>query len=264
MKKIFFILIILLFIFNLHADEKKENKIVVAIFSGHTSDTENKGCISASGINEYEYNDNISSFFTFMDTKDIHYEVFFARNNIDVKERPEIAKKIGADILIEIHHDSAHPNTLEKLKNEKTKEAWSEVSGFSVFFSKKHRNEDESRNLATFIGFSMLKHGFYPNKYHNLGVYGWHKEFINPIAGVYMAPYYILENVDIPSVIVECGVIANPFEEENLKTDETKRTIADAIHEAVKLYIKGTTVLRKRKEEKTTATQSSSQKLQQQ
>ena len=41
---------------------------------------------------------------------------------------------------------------------------------------------------------------------------------------------------DIPSVIVECGFLTNPQEEEKLKSEEYQNKIADSLAKSVKEY----------------------------
>lgn len=49
--------------------------------------------------------------------------------------------------------------------------------------------------------------------------------------------YKVLKcNDNIPSVIVECGFLSNPTEEENLKTEVYQQKIADSLSESVTIY----------------------------
>jgi N-acetylmuramoyl-L-alanine amidase len=42
--------------------------------------------------------------------------------------------------------------------------------------------------------------------------------------------YYLLNSLDIPSIIVECGFLSNPEEENLLLSEEYQNTLAKAIY----------------------------------
>ena len=48
--------------------------------------------------------------------------------------------------------------------------------------------------------------------------------------------YYILKNTDIPGVIVECGFLSNPAENDELKTKEYQKKVAWAIYMGITEY----------------------------
>lgn len=48
--------------------------------------------------------------------------------------------------------------------------------------------------------------------------------------------YYVIRNVKVPAVIVECGFLSNPDEEKLLQQDEYQQDIAHAIYMGIKDY----------------------------
>ena len=49
--------------------------------------------------------------------------------------------------------------------------------------------------------------------------------------------YYILYNATVPSVMVECGFMSNPQENENLKNDDYQKQLAYTITMGINTYI---------------------------
>ena len=47
---------------------------------------------------------------------------------------------------------------------------------------------------------------------------------------------YLMEHIDIPGVIVECGFISNPEEEQKLKEDTHQSKIAWGIYTGIQQY----------------------------
>ena len=48
--------------------------------------------------------------------------------------------------------------------------------------------------------------------------------------------YYIIKNTEIPSVIIECGFLSNPDEEQKLNTEEYRLKTAWAIFDGIREY----------------------------
>jgi len=258
--------------------------ITVTIFSGHAKLLQNKGCTSYSGIREWRFNDSVVKYFKDFNYSDVKYVPFFATLNIPVRRRVFLTRQYSGDLFIEIHHDSANEEDIKKIGKQtknltcrfddgkelktdddrekpdedllivedlpfsedeiKLKEEWDKISGFSVFYSSENEYPDESLSLATLIGFNLLKAGFKPNPYHSNHIFGERKKLVNPQAGVYEAPFFVLKN-EVPSVIVECGVIVNPFDEDELKKEEVKKKIAKAIDTAVKMFKQNVKMVKK-------------------
>lgn len=59
---------------------------------------------------------------------------------------------------------------------------------------------------------------------------------VDPVNGVYEADFLVLRDTKIPAVIVESGVITNPYEEAKLRDPQAQTRIATAIDRAVTRY----------------------------
>ena len=120
----------------------------------------------------------------------------------DIKNRVKIGNESSADIFVSIH--------LNKIPQ---KQYW----GWQTFF--KENNED-SKKLATSIqeGLSNTidkKNKRVPLKIKNI---------------------YIVDHVNIPITIVECGFLSNEEEEKLLQTDEYQNKLAQGIYLGILKY----------------------------
>ncbi len=120
----------------------------------------------------------------------------------DLKNRVKIGNESSADIFVSIH--------LNKIDQEKY---W----GWQTFFK---QNNDESIKLATNIQNSLndtiqKENGREPLKLSNI---------------------YIMDNVEIPTSIVECGFLSNNEEEKLLQEDEYQNKLAWGIYMGINDY----------------------------
>ncbi len=120
----------------------------------------------------------------------------------DLKNRVKIGNESSADIFVSIH--------LNKIEQEKY---W----GWQTFFK---QDNDESIKLATNIQNSLndtiqKENGREPLKLSNI---------------------YIMDNVEIPTSIVECGFLSNNEEEKLLQEDEHQNKLAWGIYIGIQEY----------------------------
>ena len=119
----------------------------------------------------------------------------------DLQKRVEIVKSVNANIFI-----SVHLNTYSS----------SSRRGAQVFFKKGNVN---AKNLADGIQLelNLLKES---------------KRMYDAITG----DYFLLNALEIPAVIVECGFLSNPEEERLLTTKSYQKTLAKAIYTGTTRY----------------------------
>lgn len=120
----------------------------------------------------------------------------------DIKNRVKIGNNSSANIFVSIH--------LNKIPQ-------SEYSGWQTFFKK---NDENSRKLAKLIQTNL-----------NESIQRENKRQEHVITGK-----YIVDHVEIPTVIVECGFLSNPEEEELLQIDEYQDKIAWGIYTGIMDY----------------------------
>ena len=120
----------------------------------------------------------------------------------DIKNRVKIGNNSSADILVSIH--------LNKGDN-------SSYNGFQTFYKK---DDEQGKRLAVDIQGSLKD----TIKTEN-------KREAHEISGI-----YLVDNVEIPTTIVECGFLSNPQEEEKLLTDEYQNQLAWGIFIGIMNY----------------------------
>ena len=178
-------------------------------------------------------------------------EVIYTRNSdvfLELNERTEIANNAKADLFISIHCDG--------FTNPKP-------SGASVFvmgMSKLKANMDVAmrENAAIYLedNYQQKYDGFDPkspesyivfslmqNTYLNQSL-SFAEEVENQFStranrksrGVKQAPFYVISRTNMPSILVECGFLTNPKEEEFLHSDIGQDYIASAIFRAFRSY----------------------------
>lgn len=117
----------------------------------------------------------------------------------DLKNRVNIANNLEADIFVSIH--------LNKI-------AQSKYFGWQTFYKK---NSEEGKNLSLSIQENL-----------NSSIQIENKRQPQTITGK-----YIIDNVKIPTVIVECGFLSNPTEAKHLEQDSYQEKIAWGIYTGI-------------------------------
>ena len=120
----------------------------------------------------------------------------------DIKNRVKIGNESSADIFVSIH--------LNKIPQ-------SQYYGWQTFF--KNGNEDGKR-LAERIQNGLNNSIQKENKRQSLKISG----------------KYIIDNVEIPTAIVECGFLSNPEEEKLLQDDNYQNRLAWGIYTGIMDY----------------------------
>lgn len=120
----------------------------------------------------------------------------------DIKNRVKIGNSSSADIFVSIH--------LNKIEQ-------SRYYGWQTFF--KEGNE-QSKGLAQSIQSALNTSIQKENKRESLKITG----------------KYIIDNVEIPTTIVECGFLSNPEEERQLQNDEYQNKLAWGIYTGIMDY----------------------------
>ena len=121
----------------------------------------------------------------------------------DIKNRVAIGNSSSADAFVSIHLNKYPPSEVYR--------------GWQTFYQ---RNNDLSKNLSTCIQEAL-----------NLNI-----EFKNNRSPLPLSDVYIMKNVQIPTVIIECGFLSNKEECELLKTDSYQNKLAWGIFTGLQDY----------------------------
>ena len=120
----------------------------------------------------------------------------------DIKNRVKIGNESSADIFVSIH--------LNKIPE-------SQYYGWQCFYK---NNDDKSKKLANSLQNSL-----------NESI-----DKINDRVPLPIKNIYIVEHVEIPISIVECGFLSNPEEEQQLQTEKYQEEIAWGIYNGIISY----------------------------
>ena len=180
-------------------------------------------------------------------------EIVYTRSKdvfLELNERTDLANKLNADLFISIHCDG--------FTN-------SDVSGASVFvmgMSKLKANLDVAmrENSAIYMedNYQQKYDGFDPKSPESYIVFSLMQntyldqslQFAEEVEGefaikanrksrgVKQAPFYVISRTKMPSVLIECGFLTNPQEEDFLHSKLGQDYIASAIYRAFKSYKK--------------------------
>jgi N-acetylmuramoyl-L-alanine amidase len=178
-------------------------------------------------------------------------EVIYTRDSdvfLELNERTEIANKSNADLFISIHCDGfTNPNPsgasvfvmgMSKLKTNMDV-AMRENSAIYLEDNYKQKYEGfDPKSPESYIVFSLMQ-----NTYLNQSL-KIAEEVENQFStranrksrGVKQAPFYVISRTNMPSILIECGFLTNPKEEEFLHSDLGQDYIASAIFRAFRSY----------------------------
>ena len=167
---------------------------------------------------------------------------------LELNERTEIANKKNADLFISIHCDGfTNPNPsgasvfvmgMSKLKAN-MEVAMRENSAIYMEdnYQKKYEGFDP-QSQESYIVFSLMQN-IYLNQSLKIAE-EVEKEFSTKAnrksRGVKQAPFYVISRTNMPSILIECGFLTNPQEEEYLHSEIGQDYIASAIYRAFRSY----------------------------
>ncbi len=171
---------------------------------------------------------------------------------IPLEERTAIANTKGADLFVSVHANSSRragargvetyllgratdrdamaTAERENSASEKSLNALQLILTDLMNTAKK----DESLRLAHYVQENMIGHLESRYKVTDLGVK--------------QAPFYVLVNARMPSILAEISFISNPEEERLLSDGDHRQEIAEAILSGIKKYIQATPLLAQPKE----------------
>ncbi len=220
------------------------NDVVIGIDIGHTK--KQSGAISARGVPEFVFNQSLATV--------IANELAAAGMtrgfliNADgrigsLEDRPAEALLHHADLFLSVHHDSVQPQYLLPWIVNRARRLYSDrFHGYSLFVSNKNPAYSDSLRFASLIGSEMLKRGFSPTLHHAEPISGENRLLLNRELGIYQYnDLVVLKKSELPSVLIEAGIIVNRDEESNLTEPAYQAQIAAAIVSAAQAFCVGLT-----------------------
>ncbi len=215
------------------AEDNSLQGLTVALDVGHSKTR--PGAISARGRSEFEFNlDTAKVIDEFLEGAGARCLIINETGTLTgLAERPGRALRLGADVFISIHHDSV---------NNKYIQAWTppgqtqvrgysdKFRGYSVFCSEKNPMAETSRAIALKVGAAMREAGFKPTLHHAEKIPGENRPLIDRETGVYeFTDLVVVKAAPLPSLLLECGVIAHREEELEVSKRPYQERVAKAI-----------------------------------
>jgi N-acetylmuramoyl-L-alanine amidase len=214
---------------------------VVALDIGHTP--LKGGAVSARGIFEYKFNRRLATEL-FAHLQSLGYSRSFVINpagdEITLRRRSAEANQQEADLFLAIHHDSVKDRFLKTWEfGGATQKYCDDFHGYSIFFSNKNPQSASSLVFSKKLGQELIKAGLTPTLHH---VAQENRPIIDKEKGVYaFDDLVVLKTAKMPAVLLECGVIVNRAEEEQLNTAAYRNRLVDAIGRAIQDFSTATT-----------------------
>ena len=212
------------------------HKFLIALDIGHTP--KHGGAVAADGVMEYEFNKRMVQFIAADLREQPNVAVIVVNNQsteISLLRRAAVANEASADLFLAIHHDSANDRYLTpRLVNGRRLYFTDKFHGYSVFFSRRNAQPDESFRFAKLLGSAMREEGLTPTAHHADKIPGENRELVVPELGVYrFDDLIVLRTTKMSAALLECGVIVNPTEEEELKQPVRQMKVVRAVRAAV-------------------------------
>ncbi len=207
---------------------------LVAVDAGHTSAA--PGATSARGIPERTFNLAVAERLVAALRGDGLRAVLVGGGaDAPPGARPALAARLGAAMLVSIHHDSVQPRYLTSWTVDGVERTYSDrFRGFSVFYSGAGARPRESLRLAIRIGDALLALGLAPTLHHAEPIEGEGRPLVDARRGVYRYDdLAVLRLARMPAVLVECGVLVNRDEELALRDPERQERMARALARAI-------------------------------
>lgn len=210
----------------------------IAIDIGHCA--KKAGATSARGIPEYDFNLKMAEALhkELMGVNAFSSVLSKGADCLSLAERSATVNKQKADVFVSIHHNSILLKYMSKWTFKGRKRLYCDkFPGYSVYFSSLNRRPDESRLLAEAVSAALNKAGFSP---HNHPLDEQEKKRITLIdekTGLYkFDSLAVLRGAEMPSILIECGMIVDRNEELELAKPERMQKMAEAVRRGIGYY----------------------------
>ncbi len=216
-----------------HAALTRRPKVVIDPGHGGTED----GAIGHSGLKEKDLTLEIAKRLGGLLASHLGAEVVYTRTSdltVPLEARAEIANQAGADLLISIHANSSDDPGARGVE---TYYVASSPSPVKVSFSGREspaktgvlkpvaedQKLSESHKLAVQVQQELYR------------AFGGEKGVLN--RGVKQAPFVVLLDADMPSILAEVAFVTSPADEHKLSTAEGQEAVADALYHGIARYL---------------------------
>ena len=209
-------LVLLCFLFSDMA-----HSVTIVLDTGHT--LQRPGVVAANGEVEYTYNHRLTEAIA----RSLKRDGITVRRTGETKDDISLSERTrgtdSADLFVSIHHDSMPQAWIDK--------GWRDrLSGFSLFVSQKNTAYPMSFYCAQHIGSALIDNHETPSLYHATSVKGENRPLLDEKRGIHQFDdLVVLKTAKAPAVLIETGVIVNPFEAKRLAQPDIINKVALAI-----------------------------------
>ena len=220
-----------------HAALGRHPKIVIDPGHGGTED----GAIGHGGLKEKELTLEISKRLGNLLAHRLGAEVIYTRTSdvtVALDERAAIANQAGADLFVSIHANSSDDPGARGVETFYVTRSYAPSNPLQTAATAPSENApkagalkpaaddpkvSESRKLAADVQ-QALYHAF-----------GGEKGVLN--RGVKQAPFVVLLDAEMPSILAEVAFVTSPADEHKLSTAEGQQAVADALYHGIVRYL---------------------------
>lgn len=207
----------------------------VAIDIGHSH--AQPGAISARGRSEFSFNLELARHIRdLLAGQGVSAHLLNEDGTLKLQERPGLARQVGADLLLSLHHDSVQPRYLASWTVNGHEQKFSDrYRGHSLFVSAANAEYQASRRMAEELGRQLRRQGLTPTLHHAEAIEGENRPLLDAALGLYRFDgLYVLRSASMPAVLLEAGVIVHRDEELALLSRERRDRIAQAVADAIR------------------------------
>lgn len=222
-------------------DKAGARKFKVLLDPGHTP--AKPGAISSQGLFERSYNQDIAALLLKSLAAEADTEVLLTNGpdqTVENAERPKLANKLGVDLFLSIHHDSAQPVYFSTWTFEGAERQYCDkFQGFSFHLATDRPASKQSLAFAKLAGARLAAAGFSPTLHHAEPIAGENRKLLDRGLGIYERnELTVLKTNDRPAVLFECGVIIHREEERRMQDPAVRSRLVEALVQAVREFRK--------------------------
>jgi N-acetylmuramoyl-L-alanine amidase len=198
------------------------------------------GATSARGVPEYSFNiklaRRIEEELVRAGFSSTHTMVTQLDGDAGLYQRVDRAKRMNADLFLSVHHDGVRDEYLKPwLYLGEQHYFYDDSSGFSLHVSPRNGSYADSLAWARMLADQLLGSGLHFTTVHQpSNPAGARKPFLDATRGIYRRnDLTVIERAEMPTVLLEAGVIVNRDEELLVATSGYQAKVATDVVEAV-------------------------------
>jgi N-acetylmuramoyl-L-alanine amidase len=222
----------------------------IAIDAGHGG--HDPGAIGRSGLKEKNITLDVAKRLAALVKERLGCNVIMTRDKdvfIPLEQRPFIAKSRGADLFVSIHVNANRKRVTRGIETyvqslrASDREAMATAARENAMSTKKlsELKSELDRIFADLTRDDKIEESLYladsvqGSLVNNLKPVNRHAGDLK--AKIKRAFFYVLINTEMPSILAEIGFISNPDEENLLKKESYRQSVAEALFQGVKKYV---------------------------